>query len=302
MEAKAPDQRGLTMWFCSSLPGKVLGTLLVVAASRTAVPAATVTVQANVLGPTPSSLAYNAGHFVPGSNTRDWWHYAGVNGARVFITPSLIEAPSQIPGGSAGITDQASFLLRRAALRADPLATTYVNWSYVTNQYGLTLQHGSNLINVNYAHAIDCKTVEMMNHPSIANNEAFWNEYSKLKKHDDQSILQLIKQHSAGSTLTTSAQTVATVSEEAFTLSNKAEKAHAILDAANKKRYDEFIKIINEKGPEALRENPSKWRYKKIREYGDDAHSIRLQGDYRVLFEVKDGHVRILDIGNHVTH
>ena len=139
------------MWFHSNLSGRILGTLLVVAACRTEVPAATVTVQANVLGPTPSSLAYNSGHFVPGSNTRDWWHYSGVTGARVFITASLIESPSEIPGGSTGITNQSSFLARCAALRANPLAATYVNWSYVTNQYGLTLQHGSNLLNVNYA-------------------------------------------------------------------------------------------------------------------------------------------------------
>ncbi len=137
----------------SDLPQRLglAGTLLLIASCHPAVRAATVTAQASILGPTPSSLAYNSGHFVPGSNTRDWWHYSGVTGARVFITASLIESPSQIPGGSTGITNQASFLARCAALRANPRASAYVNWSYVTNRYGLTLEHGSNTLNVNYA-------------------------------------------------------------------------------------------------------------------------------------------------------
>src|SRR5690242_9198766 len=113
--------------------------------------AATVTVQTNRLGSTPSSLAYNAGHFVPGSNTKDWWRYSGTSGARVFITPSLIEPGDDISGRGDGVTDQASFLSRRAALRADPLNTNYINWPYFTNNYGQTLQHGSNLLNVNEA-------------------------------------------------------------------------------------------------------------------------------------------------------
>ncbi len=128
----------------------VVGVLLAWLASAPSLGASTVTLRTDPLGSTPGCLAYNAGHFVPGSNTSDWWHYSGVTGARVFITASLIEPPSRIPD-LAGVTNQASFLARRAALRANPLATDYVNWPYVTNRYGLTLEHGSNTLNVNYA-------------------------------------------------------------------------------------------------------------------------------------------------------
>ena len=129
----------------------IVASSLLALASLTGVSAATLTVQGTKLGSTPGLLAYNSGHFVPGSNTRDWWRYSGVNGARVFITASLIEPQARHPGRRQGVTDQASFLSRRAALRANPLATTYINWPYITNRYGLTLQHGSNLLNVNYA-------------------------------------------------------------------------------------------------------------------------------------------------------
>ncbi len=103
-----------------------------------------------MLGGTPGLLAYNSGHFVPGSNTRDWWRYAGVSGARVFLTASLIEATDDIPGTGDGVTDQAGFLSRRAALRADPLNPSYINWAYLTNRYRLTHQHGSNILEPYY--------------------------------------------------------------------------------------------------------------------------------------------------------
>src|SRR6476620_1060420 len=72
--------------------------------------AATITMQTNVIGVTPSIIAYNSGHFYPGSNTRDWWRYSGVNGARVFITASIIEPGDDISGRGDGVTDQNGFV------------------------------------------------------------------------------------------------------------------------------------------------------------------------------------------------
>ncbi len=97
--------------------------------------AATITVKTNKIGVTPEIIGYNAGHHYPGSNTKDWWHYSGVSGARIFITPSTIELSDDISGHGDGVTDQASFLNRKAALRANPLSTTYINWPYITNKY-----------------------------------------------------------------------------------------------------------------------------------------------------------------------
>jgi hypothetical protein len=111
---------------------------------------ATLTVTSTALRPSPSIVGYNSGHFVPDSNTADWWRYAGINGARVFITPALIEPADDLPGRGDGVADQAGFMARRAALRADPLSTAYINWSVLVPRYNLTLQHGSNLLNVDY--------------------------------------------------------------------------------------------------------------------------------------------------------
>ena len=136
--------------FASRLVNCPLAIILALLAFPPRLAAATVTVRTDVLGSTPGLLAYNSGHFVPGSNTRDWWRYAGVSGARVFLTASLIEATDDIPGTGDGVTDQAGFLSRRAALRADPLNPSYINWAYLTNRYRLTHQHGSNILEPYY--------------------------------------------------------------------------------------------------------------------------------------------------------
>ncbi len=113
--------------------------------------AGTLTVKTNTLANTPDLLAYNAAHFCPGSNTREWWRYSGVNGARVFLTASVIEATDDIAGRGDGVTDQAGFVSRKAALRANPLNTNYINWPYFANRYGITTAHGANIIQPNYA-------------------------------------------------------------------------------------------------------------------------------------------------------
>ncbi len=99
--------------------------------------AATLTVQTNVLGPTPTLLSYNLGHFYPGSNTRDWWRYAGVTGARIFISPTAIEPSSSINGAAAlvGVSNQTSFFAARAAMHTSQFNPNYINWSVITNNY-----------------------------------------------------------------------------------------------------------------------------------------------------------------------
>ena len=97
--------------------------------------AGTLTVRADTFAATPDILGYNLGHFYPGSNTADWWRYAGVNGARAFVSPREIEPRDDIPGTGDGVTDQASFLARRDALRADPLNHAYIDWPDFEDEY-----------------------------------------------------------------------------------------------------------------------------------------------------------------------
>jgi hypothetical protein len=116
-------------------------------------PAAILSLSTNSIGATPEILAYNSGHFLTNSNTKDWWRYAGVNGARVFLSPSEIEPSDDISPVGDGVNSQGTFLSRQAALRADPLNLSYINWagsSVFSNRYENNDLYPNNHIKPNY--------------------------------------------------------------------------------------------------------------------------------------------------------
>ena len=110
-----------------------------------------ITVGAGVVGRTPEIVCYNSGHFLPGSNTADWWRYSGVNGARLWPTPSIVEGTDDNGVWGDGVDSQASFMARRAALRANPLDTTYINWPHFEDRYENNPTTGANFIALDYA-------------------------------------------------------------------------------------------------------------------------------------------------------
>jgi hypothetical protein len=94
-----------------------------------------INVQTNVVGNTPEVVGVNLGHFHPNGHTHGWMEYLRPTGARIFASVKDIEPDDDIPGHGDGVTDQAGFLARRAALRADHTAVgepsnTYINWPY----------------------------------------------------------------------------------------------------------------------------------------------------------------------------
>ena len=105
--------------------------------------AGTLTVSTDVTADNPEILGYNVGHYVEGSNTQDWWRYAGVNGARMFLSSSFIEPNDDIPGIGDGVTDQASFLARKTALRASPLDPQFIDWPDFEDRYENALNGNS---------------------------------------------------------------------------------------------------------------------------------------------------------------
>lgn len=88
------------------------------------------TVGTNVTGATPQILGYNMGTFWEGSNTRDWWRYAGVNAARMFLHPNNF--PVQ---GTDGVTTSTQFLAQKAAVQADPLGSAGIDWATFADRF-----------------------------------------------------------------------------------------------------------------------------------------------------------------------
>jgi hypothetical protein len=136
--------------------------------------AGTVTVETNILASTPAIVGYDSGHFWPGSDTADWWRYSGVTGARIFVSPTIIEPASEFPSVYNTVTNQASFLSLKALVRANPWNTAYLNWSYVTNQFATSMAFGSDYLNVDYA----LSTLQQLGVQTVIDSTATTSEFT----------------------------------------------------------------------------------------------------------------------------
>src|SRR5262245_16969449 len=119
-----------TLWVPKSAIIRACAALLITLAALPA-HAVNITVSNTTNGnKTPEIVGYNSGHFLPNSNTASWWKYSNVNGARVWPTPTTVEFTDDISPWGDGVSSEPTFVARRAALRANPLSPTYINWSY----------------------------------------------------------------------------------------------------------------------------------------------------------------------------
>jgi hypothetical protein len=153
----APGQELWLRWYdpqpgnAANNDGLAIDNIRFIAPAPTSTQAVNVTLGAALAGKTPEIFGYNSGHFMPGSNTADWWRYSGVNGARVFSTPTVVEASDDLAPWGDNVNSQPTFAARRDALRADPLSTTNINWPYIEGRYANNPTSGSNIINLKYA-------------------------------------------------------------------------------------------------------------------------------------------------------
>jgi hypothetical protein len=153
--------------------------------------------------------------------------------------------------------------------------------------------------------AMDCDLAKAINHPSLAQRSDFWERLSTVNPKDSAAIRKLITEYSSDALATTAqaSQAASRVSAAAIETSHKAEKGIAKLAGANVKHYDDFLKVINEKGARGFYDNPGKWHAEKLPQYGPLAHSIRLDSGYRVLFDAaKDGSVVVREVSKKVAH
>lgn len=111
----------------------------------------TISVAPSVVGTTPEIVGYNSGHFMPGGNVADMWRYSGVNGARVWPTPTVVEGADDGGGWGDGVNSESTFFGRRAILRNDPLNAAYINWPHFESRYQNNPTTDANIINLNHA-------------------------------------------------------------------------------------------------------------------------------------------------------
>lgn len=122
--------------FTRSLRTGATGALLIAGASLAeAANANTIVIRTDSLGSTPAASGLNLGHFANGSNAAEFWRYLGASGARVFISPSMVEPGDDIEGTGDGVVTRDDFFARRDAMDANVLNPDYINWPYFENNY-----------------------------------------------------------------------------------------------------------------------------------------------------------------------
>lgn len=150
-----------------SLAHPVIVSVLAISALQYAASASAVEIEltGRVIGRTPALVGYNAGHFMPGSNTSDWWRYSGVNAARVWSTPNEVEGRDDNDVWGDGVKSSSDFDRRKKALRADPLNTEFINWPHFESRYKNNTTN-SNVAKLDYAfgelHRLGIKTLAVI--------------------------------------------------------------------------------------------------------------------------------------------
>lgn len=151
--------------------------------------------------------------------------------------------------------------------------------------------------------ALDCRLVEKFSDPKFANNTKFWSELGQLENQTDDAVAALIKKHDTQFNFSQSPTSTKGISiPQSFQISKKSEKAIKLFTPSQKKNFDEFIQTVGGKdGANALYNNPGKWHYEKLKQYGGNS-SVRLDQGMRVLFKVDGDAVEIIDVGKHIGH
>lgn len=163
--------------------------------------------------------------------------------------------------------------------------------------------------------ASKCYIAEAMGDRALKNNVAFWDEYGVLVAHglaDEARVLALARKYnprfatdvpqtrSASAAPATSARTpIRAVSHH-----RRAQQEIERLQPLIKKRYNHFLETLQgPDGVQAFYKNPGSWHYERLIEYGKDAHSVRLNEGFRVLFDVlEDGQVLIRQVNKTIGH
>lgn len=152
----------------------------------------------------------------------------------------------------------------------------------------------------------ECSTLLRLDNPALQSNETFWTDYAILleKNASEKEVQELMAKHIGRSIepQITSSSSVTHISQPTIIhINNKAQKEIAHLQQPKaKKALQEFLDIMaDQKGILEIRNNPGKWRLERIKAFKNShehIYSVRLNGDYRVLFSYEKGELKIMQV------
>lgn len=159
-----------------------------------------------------------------------------------------------------------------------------------------------------------------MNHPDLANNEAFWHEWAEMNNPSDEDLMKLIEKHEP--------QLVKEKSLEGFKKEGRFQlkvgedfpitsvhvlgysprakiEVDRLAKGGNRKliqKFDQFIGIISDpsRGLRGLGKETGAWKIEKLK-YQENTYSARLNRHYRVIFRHDGESTDILEVAKDTT-
>lgn len=152
--------------------------------------------------------------------------------------------------------------------------------------------------------------------PELSNNSAFWDDYAKLASQGEPSEKQMQalveKYKPAGSAAKpveqapgSASPSSASIISNTYNIQHRAEKEIKKLPKELQQHVDDFLTTATRPGGfKEIQNNPGKWRYEQVEQFGKDAHTVRLNGGYRILFDLdkKTHHLEIRMVNKDKIH
>lgn len=152
----------------------------------------------------------------------------------------------------------------------------------------------------------ECLLTEALKNPQLSANSDFWTELSQLSekgKPSDHQIKILVEKHGGSFSQTTLAPATTVDKVYSYSFTGRAEKEIKGLPKNLKTELDEFIELATTPtGLHEIRNNPGRWNFEKVEQFGKNARTIRLNGGYRVLFDVTPDAVEIRRVNKGQIH
>jgi plasmid maintenance system killer protein len=142
------------------------------------------------------------------------------------------------------------------------------------------------------AGAGNCSLASALKDPELSQNPAFWEDYAKISGKGEpgeaqmQALIEKYKGSKSSSSAAASAAKTDFKASATYRVQTKAEKEIKSLPKNLHGKVDEFIDLATQPGGiQEIRNNPGRWHYEKLAQFGDNAHSVRLSDGYRILFD-----------------
>lgn len=158
------------------------------------------------------------------------------------------------------------------------------------------------------AFSSECLLTKAMSNPKLKDNKEFWIDYSALVasgKSSDDALSALASKYDFSSARAPTVASSIHTPKSAFRLSThkRAEGEIARLPAPLKKKVDGFLEVILKPGGiKEIRDNPGKWHFEKLAQFGPEAHSVRLNGGYRIMFDLKGDNLILREVNKGHIH